>query len=65
MGKYDDRFMEQTFQTKGRDQLRSNRRPQCSGHWKKLVNAVILNCIVHHNGNTGIAATAEIWVSLP
>ena len=60
MGKYDDDSWNKHFQTKGMnqsyDRIGGYNAPAIGADG---VNAVILNCIVHHNGNTGIAVAAR------
>ena len=60
MGKYDDDAWNKHFQTKGMnqsyDRIGGYNAPAIGAD---SVNAVILNCIVHHNGNTGIAIAAR------
>jgi hypothetical protein len=60
MGKYDDDAWNKHFQTNGMnqsyDRIGGYNAPAIGAD---SVNAAILNCIVHHNGNTGIAVAAR------
>jgi hypothetical protein len=60
MGEYDNDSWNKHFQTKGMnqsyDRIGGYNAPAIGAD---SVNGIILNCIVHHNGNTGIAIAAR------